>query len=351
MILLLIHLSIWKRRLTPSCVQTDRRQAMGAALDKCTGRKHKRKILILGLAGVGKSQILYRMVTGEVIQTFPTGGQAIETVHHKNVEYIVYELGGRDKIRPLWRQYFRETSGLIWVVDASDPTSMSQQAENIGYVDSSSRYELDNVLSADEMRGVPLLILANKMDHPNSVSVNEVVQRLGCNLWPARTRPWHIQYCSAINKEDECAGVMDGMNWLTDQVLKFVPPPPVPLSTGAVDPYAHRIIPPEDYTKHLMEFDAKAKEKAKATATAAAALSPYKSLNPFKSNPVSTNTNTNTTTTPTTNTTSAAATATATAGTATAAPLPVVNSSAVVVSVDPLPSPPPPVVSPPSNSL
>ncbi len=57
----------------------------------------------------------------------------------------------QDKIRPLWRHYFQNTEGLIFVVDSND-------RERIG----EARDELQRMLSEDELRNVPLLIFTNK---------------------------------------------------------------------------------------------------------------------------------------------------------------------------------------------
>ena len=32
----------------------------------------------------------------------------------------MWDVGGQDKIRPLWRHYFQNTQGLIFVVDSND---------------------------------------------------------------------------------------------------------------------------------------------------------------------------------------------------------------------------------------
>ena len=33
----------------------------------------------------------------------------METVEYKNVSFTVWDVGGQDKIRPLWRHYFQNT--------------------------------------------------------------------------------------------------------------------------------------------------------------------------------------------------------------------------------------------------
>lgn len=52
--------------------------------------------------------------------TIPTIGFNVETVEYKNICFTVWDVGGQDKIRPLWRHYFQNTQGLIFVVDSND---------------------------------------------------------------------------------------------------------------------------------------------------------------------------------------------------------------------------------------
>jgi GTPase SAR1 family protein len=44
----------------------------------------------------------------------------VETVEYKNISFTVWDVGGQDKIRPLWRHYYQNTQGLIFVVDSND---------------------------------------------------------------------------------------------------------------------------------------------------------------------------------------------------------------------------------------
>jgi len=41
-------------------------------------------------------------------------------VQYKNVLFTVWDVGGQEKLRPLWRHYFNNTDGLIYVVDSQD---------------------------------------------------------------------------------------------------------------------------------------------------------------------------------------------------------------------------------------
>ncbi len=61
---------------------------------------------MLGLDAAGKTTILYKLKLGQDVTTIPTVGFNVETVTYKNVKFNVWDVGGQDKIRPLWRHYF-----------------------------------------------------------------------------------------------------------------------------------------------------------------------------------------------------------------------------------------------------
>jgi len=43
-------------------------------------------------------------------------GFNVETVEYKNISFTVWDVGGQDKIRPLWRHYFQNTQGqVLWL--------------------------------------------------------------------------------------------------------------------------------------------------------------------------------------------------------------------------------------------
>ena len=87
--------------------------------ERMFGKKEMR-ILMVGLDAAGKTTILYKLKLGEVVTTIPTIGFNVETVEYKNISFTVWDVGGQDKIRPLWRHYYQNTQGLIFVVDSND---------------------------------------------------------------------------------------------------------------------------------------------------------------------------------------------------------------------------------------
>ncbi|KAI3834226.1 hypothetical protein MKX03_030033, partial [Papaver bracteatum] len=93
--------------------------------------KRDMRILMVGLDAAGKTTILYKLKLGEIVTTIPTIGFNVETVEYKNVSFTVWDVGGQDKIRPLWRHYFQNTQGLIFVIDSNDRERIVEARDEI----------------------------------------------------------------------------------------------------------------------------------------------------------------------------------------------------------------------------
>ncbi|KGO68267.1 Small GTPase superfamily, ARF/SAR type [Penicillium italicum] len=170
--------------------------------DRLWGRKEMR-ILMVGLDAAGKTTILYKLKLGEIVTTIPTIGFNVETVEYKNIQFTVWDVGGQDKIRPLWRHYFQNTQGIIFVVDSNDRDRVVE-----------AREELQRMLNEDELRDALLLVFANKQDLPNAMSPAEITQQLG--LQSLTRRAWFIQSTCATTGD----GLYEGLEWLADALRK-----------------------------------------------------------------------------------------------------------------------------------
>jgi len=138
---------------------------MGKALSKVWARmfgKKEMRILMVGLDAAGKTTILYKLKLGEVVTTIPTIGFNVETVEYKNISFTVWDVGGQDKIRPLWRHYYQNTQGIIFVVDSNDKDRLASDKGSGGGDESSAKEELHRMLAEDELRDAVLLVFANK---------------------------------------------------------------------------------------------------------------------------------------------------------------------------------------------
>eukprot|EP00362_Geleiidae_sp_MMETSP1317_P001136 CAMPEP_0201281422 /NCGR_PEP_ID=MMETSP1317-20130820/2708_1 /ASSEMBLY_ACC=CAM_ASM_000770 /TAXON_ID=187299 /ORGANISM="Undescribed Undescribed, Strain Undescribed" /LENGTH=136 /DNA_ID=CAMNT_0047591173 /DNA_START=19 /DNA_END=425 /DNA_ORIENTATION=+ len=135
---------------------------MGLSLSRLWARlfgKKEMRILMVGLDAAGKTTILYKLKLGEVVTTIPTIGFNVENVEYKNISFTVWDVGGQDKIRPLWRYYYQNTQGLIFVVDSND----RERTED-------AKDELLRMLQEDELRNSVVLVFANKQDLPNAMN-------------------------------------------------------------------------------------------------------------------------------------------------------------------------------------
>lgn len=160
--------------------------------------KKEMRILMVGLDAAGKTTILYKLKLGEVVTTIPTIGFNVETVDYKNISFTVWDVGGQDKIRPLWRHYYQNTQGLIFVVDSNDRDRVED-----------AREELHRMLNEDELREAVILVFANKQDLPNAMTAAEVTDKLG--LHTIRGRNWYIQSTIATTGD----GLFEGLDWLS----------------------------------------------------------------------------------------------------------------------------------------
>ncbi|KAJ9142160.1 putative ADP-ribosylation factor [Pleurostoma richardsiae] len=176
--------------------------AFSKLFDRLWGKKEMR-ILMVGLDAAGKTTILYKLKLGEIVTTIPTIGFNVETVEYKNIQFTVWDVGGQDKIRPLWRHYFQNTQGIIFVVDSNDRDRIVE-----------AREELQRMLNEDELRDAILLVFANKQDLPNAMNAAEITDKLG--LHSLRQRAWYIQSTCATSGD----GLYEGLEWLATTLRK-----------------------------------------------------------------------------------------------------------------------------------
>uniref|UniRef100_A0A915KMZ7 ADP-ribosylation factor n=1 Tax=Romanomermis culicivorax TaxID=13658 RepID=A0A915KMZ7_ROMCU len=163
------------------------------------------RILMLGLDAAGKTTILYKVKLNEQVVTIPTIGFNVETVDlGKGVSFTVWDVGGQETLRPLWRHYFQNSRGLLFVVDSSDKDRFGEAAD-----------ELARILNDDTMDGVPVVVMANKQDLPGAASCSEIMNAL--RLDGFRTHKWHIESCCAVSG----VGVYESMFEMARLVKEF----------------------------------------------------------------------------------------------------------------------------------
>jgi ADP-ribosylation factor protein 1 len=160
--------------------------------------------LMLGIDNAGKTSCLNKLKFGEVSNTIPTIGFNVETLEHKGMSITVWDVGGQHKIRTLWRHYFQNNQGLVFVIDSTETPDRMEEAKEA----------LFDILRHNELDGVPLLVFANKQDMKESRSVSQVIELL--SLQSVRNREWFCQACSCLTGD----GLFAGFDWLASHQLE-----------------------------------------------------------------------------------------------------------------------------------
>ncbi|XP_067825325.1 ADP-ribosylation factor-like protein 4D [Heptranchias perlo] len=166
-------------------------------------------VVVIGLDSAGKTTLLYRLKLREFVNTIPTKGFNTEKIkvpvgNSRAITFQVWDVGGQEKLRPLWKSYTRRTDGIVFVIDSSEMERMEE-----------AKAELHKISRTSENQGVPVLIFANKQDLPGAVSVAEVEKTLGLNELGASTLH-HIQSSSAVNGQ----GLQQGLERLYEMIIK-----------------------------------------------------------------------------------------------------------------------------------
>ncbi|XP_048591528.1 ADP-ribosylation factor 2-like [Brassica napus] len=105
------------------------------------------------------------------------------------------------EICPLWRPYFPNKQGLIFVVDSNDRDRVVE-----------ARDEFHKLLLQDGLRDGVLQVFANKQDLPNPINAAEITDKLG--LHSLRQRHWYIQSTCATSG----GGIYKGLDRLSNNI-------------------------------------------------------------------------------------------------------------------------------------
>ena len=197
-------------------------------------------MLFIGLDASGRTTALYRLKLGEIVTTIPTIGFNVETVDYGDTSFTIWDVGGCDRIRPLWRHYYQSTQAVIYCVDSNDRERMTPQPgddeTSYMYKYGSARNLFMQTLDEDELKNAVVLVLANKQDLPGACSVEEVAQAMGVEGY--RQRGVSIVCMGSCATSGD--GLLDALDWLSSAIkakrahdAAFPPPPPPPPSSSS----------------------------------------------------------------------------------------------------------------------
>ncbi|NXE29134.1 ARL10 protein, partial [Ardeotis kori] len=132
----------------------------------CAPQLDWRQVLVLGLDGAGKSSVLHYICSQTAREHIaPTLGFNSAQLCVEGLEMDLLEVGGSQNLRAYWSHYLSEAHVLVFVVDSGDRSRLL-----------TARQELHALLAAEPR--LPLVVLANKQDKSDALSVAELREEL-----------------------------------------------------------------------------------------------------------------------------------------------------------------------------
>ncbi|KTF89463.1 hypothetical protein cypCar_00013285 [Cyprinus carpio] len=177
-------------------------------------REPARKVtlVMVGLDNAGKTATV-RGIQGEnPLDVAPTVGFSKVDLKQGKFEVTIFDLGGGKRIRGIWKNYYSESYGVVFVVDSSDVQRIQE-----------TRDTMAEVLRHPRIAGKPVLVLANKQDQDGALAEADIIETLSLEKLVNENKCLcQIEPCSAMlgygKKVDKSIKI--GLNWLLNNIAK-----------------------------------------------------------------------------------------------------------------------------------
>jgi len=155
-------------------------------------------VTMIGLQNAGKTSLLRVLAGGEfTVDSIPTVGFNMKRVQKGHVTLKCWDLGGQPRFRSMWERYCRGVNAIVFVVDAADRPALPVAKD-----------ELHTLLEKPILEGIPLLVLGNKSDLQQRLSVDELIEEL--------------ELKSITHREVSCYGISAKEETNLDAVLQWL---------------------------------------------------------------------------------------------------------------------------------
>uniref|UniRef100_A0A7S0RWP1 ADP-ribosylation factor-like protein 6 n=1 Tax=Pyramimonas obovata TaxID=1411642 RepID=A0A7S0RWP1_9CHLO len=171
--------------------------------------REKVNVLVVGLDNSGKTTIIEKLKQqngnkkGAPAEVTPTVGFSVENFQKGPLYFTVFDMSGAGRYRNLWEQYYKDAHAIIYVIDTSDKLRLCVAKD-----------ELDLLLKHKDLKKVPMLFFANKMDLPSALTPVECAQAL--KLDEIKDKPWQIVPSNAKTGD----GLQKGTDWLSEFISR-----------------------------------------------------------------------------------------------------------------------------------
>ncbi|KAK7893096.1 hypothetical protein WMY93_022248 [Mugilogobius chulae] len=177
-------------------------------------REPARKVtlVMVGLDNAGKTATV-RGIQGENPQDVaPTVGFSKVDLKQGKFEVTIFDLGGGKRIRGIWKNYYSESHGVVFVVDSTDVQRIQETRETMA-----------EVLQHPRIAGKPVLVLANKQDKEGALAEADIIENLSLEKLVNENKCLcQIEPCSAVlgygKKVDK--SIKKGLSWLLNNIAK-----------------------------------------------------------------------------------------------------------------------------------
>ncbi len=158
----------------------------------------------VGIDNAGKTTIIDIFSKQKLTKTIPTVGVNLEQIGFSEIDFEVniLDMGGQKHFRLLWVDYLNTVDAILYVIDSSDHERLDETIN-----------EFRKMLVLTEVNAVPILVLLNKTDLPNSMNSMSIGDKL--SVFPElANRDWNIIETSAVTTK----GLIEMFKWTYSKV-------------------------------------------------------------------------------------------------------------------------------------
>lgn len=180
-----------------------------------------KRVLMLGLKNAGKTRLLFKLKLGPINITHSScnGLEIKECTNAKhNITFTVFDVMNKtfNEWAPKLSSYYHNVVALVWVIDSNDRDTISYNMHTPfsanGISSDLGLHKTLQLLSTKyPSKDIPVLILANKKDNPNTMDCMEICEKLRCNNIKY---PWLMHKCEAFLGD----GMYEAFEWLGNQL-------------------------------------------------------------------------------------------------------------------------------------
>jgi len=162
----------------------------------------------VGIDNAGKTTIIDVFTKHKITKTIPTVGVNLEQVTFSEIDFHlnILDMGGQKSFRLLWVDYLNTVDIVLYVIDANDHERIDESLK-----------EFQNMLILTEANDIPILVLINKIDLPNTLSALEIGQKFS-KIPELNNRDWNIVETSAVTTK----GLIEMFKWTYSKITNNI---------------------------------------------------------------------------------------------------------------------------------